>query len=147
MKTPYRDNRACRTVDGTVSAYGGLVPKRPETEGRPRDGVAVGDWPEGGLSADPATRYVQLVARALSRHLQSVSLRGFSRAAGVSAMTVTAIRDGDRYPDLRTLARLEQAAGCLLPDWADRRGPAVAASEPHHTPSAPLAGTGDEGMA
>lgn len=120
------------------------MPKRPEAEWRPRDGVAVGDWPEGGLSADPATRYVQLVARALVRHLGSVSLRSFSRAAGVSAMTVTAIRDGDRYPDLRTLARLEHAAGRLLPDWADRRGAPAAPLPPHHSPAPPLVGAADD---
>lgn len=114
------------------------MPKRPEVERRPRDGVALGDWPHGSLSADPAIRYVQLVARALARHLQSVSLRSFSRAAGVSAMTVTAIRDGDRYPDLRTLARLEHAAGArLLPDWSDRHGAPALLPDPHHTAPAP----------
>ena len=133
---PYRR----RDSDG----YGWLMPKRPETERRPRDGVVVGDWPEGGLSADPATRYVQLVARGLARHLQSVSLRSFSRAAGVSAMTVTAIRDGERYPDLRTLARLEHAAGRLLPDWADRRGAPAAPTAPDHTAAAVFEGANDD---
>jgi hypothetical protein len=117
------------------------MPKRPETERRPRNGVAVGEWPEDGLSADPATRYVQLVARGLARHLQSESLSSFSRAVGVSAMTVTAVRDGDRYPDLRTLARLEHAAGHLLPDWADRSdAPATPTTDPHHTAAALLEG-------
>jgi hypothetical protein len=120
------------------------MPKRPEAERRPRDGVAVGDWPEGGLSADAATRYVQLVARGLARHLQAVSLRSFSRAAGVSAMTVTAIRDGERYPDLRTLARLEHAAGCLLPDWADRGGMPSDRADPDHSGAAPLEDASDD---
>lgn len=97
------------------------MPKRSAAEGRPRDRVPAGDWPDGPLSDDAAVRYVQLVARGIVAHLRSASLRSFSRAAGVSAMTVTGIRDGERYPDLRTLARLERAAGpSLLPDWSIR---------------------------
>lgn len=58
------------------------------------------------------------------------------------------IRDGDRFSDLRTLARLEHAAGCLLPEWADRRGVSAARTGPHHTAIAPLEGVGDhEGTA
>ncbi len=120
------------------------MPKRPGAGGRPRDGVAAGDWPEGALAADPATRYVQLMARGMARHLATVSLRSFSRAAGVSAMTVTAIRDGDRYPDLRTLARLEQVAGCLLPDWVERGGTPTHTADPDHTPAAPSEGASDD---
>jgi hypothetical protein len=110
------------------------MPKRSAAEGRPREGVSPGDWPDGPLCDDDAIRYVQLVARAIVAHLRGESLRSSSRAAGVSAMTVTGIRDGDRYPDLRTLARLERAAGTgLLPDWTDRRGAIPVPAERDHT--------------
>ncbi len=97
------------------------MPKRTEETRRPCD-VVVGGWPEGPLADDAGVRYVQLIARGVVKHLNGASVRAFSRAAGVSAMTVVALRDGTRYPDVRTLARMERAAGhSLLPDWRVRR--------------------------
>jgi hypothetical protein len=53
-------------------------------------------------------------------------------------MTVTGIRDGERYPDLRTLARLERAAGySLLPDWTERAGSVPAGPPSRHSPHPP----------
>lgn len=97
------------------------MPKRPGGQQRPCDAVSADDWPNGPLADDAAVRYVQLIARALDQQLTASSLRAISQAAGMSATTVIAIRDGTRYPDTRTLARLEEAvAGPLLPDWRDR---------------------------
>ena len=97
------------------------MPKRSAETRRPCDAVA-GAWPDGPLADDAAARYVQLISREVAKHLKECSLRAFSRAAGVSVMTVIAVRDGARYPDVRTLALLERAVGhSLLPDWKIRR--------------------------
>lgn len=99
-----------------------MVPKRPDGQQRPCDTVPAGTWPDGPLSEDAAVRYVQLIARALHAHLTTTSLRAFSRAAAMSPTTVVAIRDGTRYPDVLSLARLELAAGTpLIPPWETRK--------------------------
>jgi transcriptional regulator with XRE-family HTH domain len=42
------------------------------------------------------------------------SLRAVGREAGLDHTTIAAVLEGDRWPDLITIARLEQALGARL---------------------------------
>lgn len=53
--------------------------------------------------------YAQLFARRLLRAVGDRSLREVARAAGLSHSTLLAVMKGDRWPDMVTIAKLEQA--------------------------------------
>jgi DNA invertase Pin-like site-specific DNA recombinase len=73
------------------------------TRARPRD--LVPGWPDGP-SADPIAE----VARRFAANLRTVegSARAIARASGIHQSTVIGILDGAKWPDLETIAKLEQ---------------------------------------
>lgn len=73
---------------------------------RPAPAALVSRWPEGE-SSDPAGEVARLVAVRLREAMNGRSAREVGRITGVDYTTVSAILNGDTWPDLMTLARLE----------------------------------------
>ena len=72
-------------------------------------------WPYAVI-ADDAARVVQHIARALEQELsrRRLSVRGVEAVTGASRMAVTPLVNGDSWPDVLTVVRLERGLGCPL---------------------------------
>ena len=89
-------------------------------------------WPEGNIKqgAPPSAALAKAIALRLSKKLnykskarsQRTSARQTARRAGLSPRTITNIIEGTNWPDIDTIARLENALDMDL--WGDehRRG-------------------------
>lgn len=98
------------------------MPARQTGERQPNRHVTSGTWPNATLDGTPAAIYAQHVARRLRDEIGDRSNREIGRITGLAGVTIAAVLNGDNYPDLRTLARLEDALDAqLLPDWPARR--------------------------
>ncbi|MEU8308922.1 helix-turn-helix transcriptional regulator [Actinomadura sp. NPDC048955] len=79
----------------------------------PNTFLASGAWPDGELAADApiGAHYGRQVAMALARVMDERGLtqRALAELSGVHHNTVGRVLRGAVYPDLATLARLEQA--------------------------------------
>ncbi|MFF5264555.1 helix-turn-helix domain-containing protein [Actinomadura viridis] len=85
-----------------------------------------GTWPDGEFAADApiGAHYGRHVAQTLKRVMDDRGLtqRGLAELSGVHHNTVGRVLRGDVYPDLATLARLEQALDInLYPTGLHRR--------------------------
>ena len=104
------------------------VHQPPPLQARPRDYLSGGGWPDGPLVADAPWEAV--LAQRVSQRLRGVCADeglNIAEAADKSTVSPTAARDvleGDTWPDLPTVARIEQALGVTL--WA-RQPPALRA--------------------
>lgn len=97
------------------------MPARSTGERKPNAHVKRGEWPNATLDGTAAAVYAQHVARLLDAAMGDRSRREVARLTGLSDVTIAAVLSGDNYPDLRTLARLEDALNTrLLPDWPTR---------------------------
>lgn len=106
-------------VRGEGAGYGCGVPRRRDIEGPPCSYVQ-GGWLEGEPFGPVAVVYAQELARRLARAVEGRSLREVARSAGVDHTTVAGVLSGGRWPDLVTVAKLEQALGVRLwPDLVD----------------------------
>jgi len=72
------------------------------------------NWPHIQGAAPPDLVAVAAIARALAAELQGVSLREAERRSGVSRSTISRILNGQTWPTVREIARLEQALDCHL---------------------------------
>ena len=90
--------------------------QRRGVEGPPVSYLADGVWPDGELVADapPAARYVAHIARQLRAALEGHTLSELSRRADVNRSTIQDLLAGRFWPDVVTLAKLEQALGATL---------------------------------
>ena len=93
------------------------MPRRSGISGPPRSYLVSGAWPTGRIKGPPEARYAAEVARRLAKAMEGQSLRAVAREAGLDHTTVRALAEGERWPDLITIARLEQALGSRL--WPD----------------------------
>lgn len=95
------------------------VVRRQGVDGVPADHVD-GLFPAAALRAEApvAARYAVVVARALRGALQDRSLSGLCRQAGLARTTVQDLLAGRTWPDLATLAKLEDALDTTL--WPSR---------------------------
>lgn len=100
--------------------YRGTMPRRRDVDGPPRSYIVSGSWPDGRGSDEVPVRYVQELAMNLAEAIGDRSLREVGRLAGVDHTTISAVLAGDRWPDLVTVARLEQGLGVRL--WPDLTG-------------------------
>lgn len=89
------------------------MPRRSDIPGPPKAFVD-GPFLEGRVTGPIVARYAQEVARNLRAAIESRSLREVGRAAGLDHTTLSAILGGERWPDLVTIAKLEQALGRRL---------------------------------
>jgi len=86
-------------------------------DGPPLVYVTSGTWPYANVRDEPAA-YAQGIARRIAENIGERSLRQVATQAGVAHTTLAALLAGERWADLITLARLEQALG--VPIWPDR---------------------------
>ena len=93
--------------------------RRRGVEGVPADHV-VGAFPDGEVpdGAPAAARYAVAVARALRTALRDRALAAVCRDAGLARSTVQDLLAGRTWPDLVTLAKLEEALDVRL--WPER---------------------------
>lgn len=97
------------------------MPARSTGERQPNRHVVSGTWPDAVLDCTPAAVYAQHIARRLQDEMGDRSRKEIARLTGLSDVTIAAVLTGSNYPDLRTLARLEDALDAkLLPDWPAR---------------------------
>lgn len=94
------------------------MPRRSGISGPPRSYLVSGEWPAGKVEGPAEARYAAEVARRLANAMEGQSLRATAREAGLDHTTVRALVEGVRWPDLITIARLEQALGVRL--WPDK---------------------------
>jgi transcriptional regulator with XRE-family HTH domain len=71
--------------------------------------VARGLWPRAELSEGGYVLYAQEFARRLEDAIGSTPIRVLARDATVSHSTVLAVLRGERWPDMVTIAKLEDA--------------------------------------
>lgn len=81
----------------------------------PREYIAQGEWPDGGLdaSAPVSARYAQAFVHRLRAALErkGLSLRAVEREAGVNRLTIDRVLAGETLPDFGAVARLEEWLG------------------------------------
>lgn len=104
------------------------VARRRQTPGTPRDFVAAGDYPDAELAADApvAAVYAQRIAVRLRDALAGGNRTAVADRADVSRTALHDIVTGRTFPDVVTLAKLEEVLGVRLwPDPPRRRGSAA----------------------
>lgn len=70
-------------------------------------------WPDSE-SSDAAGELARQIVLNLRVAMGATSVRGVARAAELDEATVRKVLAGDVWPDIRTVARLEQALGAPL---------------------------------
>jgi len=86
----------------------------------PASYVSDSDWKVGHVDGPRLVLYAQAFAIAVEAAVGDRSLREVGREAGISHTTLLAVLHGQRWPDMITIAKLEEAfQGSLWP------GPAV----------------------
>lgn len=99
------------------NAYRGQVTRRSDIDQPPVAYLTSGEWPGGQIEGPVAVTYAQQLARNLHTAMGEMSLRELGRQAGVHHTTIRAILMGERWADLVTVAKLEQALHRRL--WPD----------------------------
>lgn len=94
--------------------YGAAMPKHRGLDGPPRSYLVSGQWPTGRIDEPVVARYVAAVSQSLQEAIGSRPLREVARAADLQHTTVRALLAGEVWPDLVTIAKLEQALGVRL---------------------------------
>jgi len=101
-----------------AGTYRGRMPQRQSIDGPPNS--YVDDWPDGRASGPMAVEHARGLAKNLARAIGEESLRSVARRAEVDHTTIAAVLVGDRWADLVTVAKLEQALEARLwPDLVD----------------------------
>lgn len=95
------------------------MPRRSGITGPPRSYLREGSWPAGLLQGPPEAHYAAEVARRLAAAVGERSVRAVAREAGLDHTTVRAVLEGERWADLVTISRLEQALEVRL--WPEER--------------------------
>jgi transcriptional regulator with XRE-family HTH domain len=79
---------------------------------KPRDLLIDGEWPDGGFSWDAAKAVGLLVQK-----LQAIggwTLRDLAGRAGITKTTLVSLLQGSAWPDMKTVAKLEEAVQSSL---------------------------------
>ena len=89
---------------------------------RPSPADLTESWPDTP-SLDPAGETARLLAITLRRSMGKASIRSVADTADLDEGTLRNVLSGARWPDLRTIARLEDALGVpLWPEYEERGG-------------------------
>lgn len=82
---------------------------------RPRDLAPA--WPDGP-STSPEGEVARRFAENLRRQIAARPIRAVARDSGVNHSTLLGILDGQKWPDLETIAKIEEGTGADL--WPGR---------------------------
>lgn len=93
------------------------MPKHRGLDGSPRSYVAGGEWPDVPIRGEVLAEYVRQVAVRLDEAIGGRSVRDVAREADLQHTTVLGLLKGESWPDLVTIAKLEQELGVRL--WPD----------------------------
>lgn len=96
--------------------YGVVMPRRTDLDGPPNHYVT--PWPDGPTTGPAEVQVAVTIAHKLADATAGRSLRDVGRQAGVDHTTIAGIIAGERWPNMVTLARLEQALDVAL--WPSR---------------------------
>lgn len=80
---------------------------------RARPAELTKSWPDSA-SSDAAGEVARLMVLNLRAAMGATSIRGVARAAGLNEATVRKVLAGEVWPDVRSVARLEEALGVRL---------------------------------
>lgn len=97
---------------------------------RPCEFVIDGEWPRAGLADHHGARVAQQVARRLGEAMleQRLSAKRLGTISDVNRQTIANVLNGTVWPDLLTIANLEQALRKRLwpgSPWSDTGEPVV----------------------
>jgi DNA-binding phage protein len=81
---------------------------------RPLDYVVHGEWPTAQLSGPGVVMYAQLFAQKLQLAIGTRGVRDVARGAALSHSTLLAVLHGERWPDMVTVAKLEESLNVNL---------------------------------
>ncbi len=71
--------------------------------------MARGSWPDGAVSGPRVVLYAQAFAQAVAEAIGHRTVRDVAREAEISHTTLLAVLHGERWPDMVTIAKLEEA--------------------------------------
>lgn len=77
--------------------------------GPPNTYVEAGAWPDARLTGPRLVLYAQAFARRLQTAIDQRPVREVARLAEISHSTLLAVMGGARWPDMVTIAKLEEA--------------------------------------
>ncbi len=66
-------------------------------------------WPHGAVSGPRVVLYAQAFAKAVSVAIGDRTVRDVARQAEISHTTLLAVLHGERWPDMVTIAKLEES--------------------------------------
>lgn len=94
--------------------------QRGAIRGVPRDFVASGEWPHGRLRKDApvGVRYAAEITKNLEAAMEGRTKSGLAEEISMARSTLHDILTGRSWPDLSTLAKLEEALDTSL--WPAR---------------------------
>lgn len=94
--------------------------QRGSIRGVPREFLVTGTWPDGQLRADTpiGVRYAAAITRNLKVAMEGRTQSGLAEEISIARSTLHDILTGRSWPDLSTLAKLEDALEARL--WPDR---------------------------
>jgi DNA-binding phage protein len=97
--------------------------RRADVRPRPADYAAEGVWPHCTLEDDAPVwaRYALHVSGALQERLRDVNVSELQRTTGIARSTIRRIIQGETWPDVVTLAHLEEALHIRL--WPEGKPP------------------------
>lgn len=92
------------------------MPRRSGPAGSPNDWLEEGSWPDGPAlpGAPDVVAYAVAIARSLDDALQGLVRSHVAEQAGIERSTLYDILAGNTWPDMVTLAKLEQTLNVTL---------------------------------
>lgn len=75
----------------------------------PASYVSNGVWPSGSVVGPRVVLYARAFAQALARAMADRTVREVARHAELSHTTLLAVLHGERWPDMVTIAKLEES--------------------------------------
>ena len=94
-----------------------MSPRQPHSRA-PASYLTSGQWPEGEISGPRVVLYAQGFAVRLHAAIWNRAIREVARAADISHTTLAAVMAGTRWPDMLTIAKLEESLQTEL--WPGR---------------------------
>ena len=88
----------------------------------PAEYLARGRWPSGAVAGPRVVLYAQAFAQAVIEAIGDRTVRDVARQAEMSHTTLLAVLHGERWPDMVTIAKLEESLQADLWPGARLRG-------------------------